>query len=47
MDASDVIFAETQAIIETRDEEAMRDFSAVLLEASDELDNALYELSVD
>ncbi len=47
MDASDVIFAETQAIIDTGDEEVMRDFRNTLNYAADEIDNALYELTVD
>ncbi len=46
-EASDVIFAETQAIIDTRHEEEMRMFRDVLTDAADKIDNALYELIVD
>ncbi len=44
MQASDVIYAETQAIIDTGEEQVMRDFREVLTEAADEIDNALWEL---
>ncbi len=45
MDATDVIMAETQAVIDTHDEEAIRFFRDTLDEATGELDNALYELT--
>jgi hypothetical protein len=45
MTEADVIFGETEAIIETGDEEKMRDFRNVLDEAVGEIDNALYEIA--
>ncbi len=47
METSDAIMGETQAIIDTGDEEEMREFRNVLNEAADEIDNALYELTLE
>ncbi len=43
---ADMVFAEIQLIIDTGDEEAMRDFRDALDDALDEIDNALYKLTV-
>ena len=47
MNDGDVIYAETLAMIDGGDEAAMRDFRNMLTEAAEEIDNALYELTVD
>ncbi len=43
---TDVITAETLAVIDEADEEEMRDFRNALNDAAAEIDNALYELTV-
>lgn len=47
MKASDVIYAETDAVIEDGDEEQMRDLHYALQDASDRLEHAQWELTSD